>query len=59
MISNRYLEHHNEKEQANIDIQRMEAAKAFWNTHDFDPINAEYFDKQKEGEFIKKRDEEA
>ena len=55
VISNRYLEHHEEKEKANNDIMRLEAAKAYWNTHDFDAVNGEYFDKEKEEEFVKTR----
>ena len=59
MVTNRYLEYHDEKEQANNDIQRLEAAQAFWNTHDFDPLNAQYFDKEKEVDFCSTRAEKA
>ena len=59
VINNRYLEHHDEKEKANIDIQRLEAAKAFWETHDYDLVNARYFDKDKEDQFVKTRAEQA
>lgn len=48
VITNRYVEHHEDKEKANLDIQRLEAAKAFWETHDYDLVNAQYFDKEKE-----------
>ena len=59
VITNRYVEQHEEKEKANIDIQRLEAAKAYWETHDYDLVNASYFDKDKEDEFTKSRAEKA
>ena len=59
IISNKYLEHHDKKVIADEKIQKAEAADKYWKTHDFDLINGQYFDADKEAEFCKKRDEEA
>lgn len=59
IVTNRYLELHDLKEQTNVDIQRAEAALAFWKTHDYDHVTGKYYDAKKEGEFIVKRAEEA
>ena len=59
IVSNRYLQHHNEKIQANDDIMRAEAASKYWGTHNYDPLLAKYFDNKKEEEFLKARDAEA
>ena len=48
IISNRYMEQHDEKEQANHDIAKAEAAREFWKRNDFDPVRVQYFDDQKE-----------
>ena len=53
------MEQHDEKEQANHDISKAEAAKEFWKRNDFDPIRVQYFDDQKEQTFRKDRDEKA
>lgn len=47
------------KEKTNDDVQRAEAAQAFWKTHDYDHITGKYYDKKKEQEFLKKREDEA
>ena len=44
IISNRYLELHDEKIDVDKDIERLNAAKKYWKTHNFDPINVEYYD---------------
>lgn len=59
VVTNRYLEHHDEKMDANVDIMRTEAAKQYWQTHEYDPIAITYFDKQKEEAFNKEREEKA
>ena len=38
IISNRYMEHHDEKEQVNLDIARMEAANEYWKRNDYDMV---------------------
>ena len=48
IISNRYLELHDEKMQVDQEVQRLDAAKKYWKTHDFDPVNGEYYDPDKE-----------
>lgn len=48
VVTNRYLEHHDEKVQANEEIMRAEAAKMFWKDRDFDPIAIQYVDREKE-----------
>ena len=48
VISNRYLEHHEDKMQVNHEINKAEAAKAFWKTREFDPVSVSYVDGDKE-----------
>lgn len=48
MVTNRYLEYHDEKVQVNEDMLRAEAAKTYWKTREFDPIAITYVDQQKE-----------
>ena len=55
VISNRYLEHHDEKTKLNDDILRTEAAKMYWNQRDFDPIVGSYVDEDKEKQFVADR----
>lgn len=58
IITNRYLEFHNEKEEVDKEIERMNAAKKYWKTHDFNPVNIELYDPDKEKEFLETRNEE-
>jgi len=44
VVTNRYLEYHDEKMQVNDDILRTEAAKTFWKTREYDPIAVTYVD---------------
>jgi len=39
-------------------VNRAEAAKKYWKTHDFDVINCKFYDEQKETEFKQKRQED-
>lgn len=59
IVSNRYLQHHNEKVETNDEIQRAEAAKRYWETHNYDHVRGEFFDKDVEKEFVHKRAEQA
>jgi hypothetical protein len=51
VVTNRYLEHHDDKLQANEDILRVEAAKIYWKTREYDPIAIKYVDGSKEQMF--------
>ena len=53
------MEHHDQKLLADDQILKAEAAQRYWKTHDFDPVNCNYYDNDKEQVFVKKRDEEA
>jgi len=59
VVTNRYLEHHDDKLQVNNDIQRLEAAKAFWEKNNFNVVNACLFDPEKEEKFVAERTEKA
>ena len=38
IVSNKYLEHHDTKVRTDEEVQKAEAAKKYWNTHNFDPL---------------------
>ena len=59
VVTNRYLEHHDEKMQVNEDILRNEAAKTYWRTREFDPVVGSYVDSEKEEQFLAERAEKA
>lgn len=59
IVTNRYLELNELKEKTNEDIQRAEAAIAFWKTHDYDHLTGKYYDERKEKEFTKEREAQA
>ena len=59
IINNKYLELHDEKNQIDKEVERLNAAKKYWQTHDFDAVNGEYYDKDKEGKYCVDRDEQA
>ena len=52
IITNRYLELHDEKTQVDSEVQRLDAAKKYWKSNDFDPVNGSYYDPDKEKEFV-------
>ena len=58
IVSNKYLEHHDNKVVADEQILRAEAAQKYWKTHDFDPVNCKYYDEDKEQKFVQEREEE-
>lgn len=58
-MNNRYVEFHDEKESANQEISKAEAAKEFWRTRDYDPIRGQYYDTEKETTFCNTREEQA
>jgi len=59
IVTNQYLEHHDSKLVADEKVLRAEAAKKYWKTHDFDALNCQYYDSEKEKQFLEKRTEEA
>lgn len=59
VITNRYLEHNDSKEKTNKDIALQEASKKYWAFRDFDPVQGQFYDEKKEGDFKKDRDEKA
>lgn len=48
IITNRYVDLHDHKERVDQEVERVEAAKKYWETHDFNPININYYDPDKE-----------
>ena len=56
VVNNRYLEHHEDKMQLNEEIMRAEAAKTYWKTRDFDPIQVKLVDEEKEKKFLEDRE---
>lgn len=58
IITNRYLELNDEKVVVDKEIERLNAAKKYWKTHDFDPVNIQYFDPEKEDKFVADRTQE-
>jgi len=59
IVSNKYLELHDQKLAADEEILKAEAALGYWKTHDFDPINCTYYDQAKEEGYLGARDDEA
>ena len=55
IVSNKYLELHDQKVAADEEILKAEAALRYWKTHDFDPVNCTYYDRAKEGEYLEAR----
>ena len=58
-MTNRYLEHHDEKMNVNDEVLRTEAAKAFWKTREYDPIAVRLVDEEKEKKFAEEREAKA
>jgi len=48
IVSNKYLEHNDEKVVADEKILRAEAAQKFWKTHDYDIVTAKFYEDEKE-----------
>ena len=59
IISNKYLEHHDQKLTADEQICKAEAAQRYWKTHNFDPVNCNFYNEEKEQDFVKQREEQA
>lgn len=59
VVTNRYLEHNDEKAKTNLEIQKNEAAQAYWKTHNYDLMEGKFCDDDKEKKFREDRDAEA
>ena len=59
ILSNHYLEHHDQKVVADDQILKAEASLKYWKTHDFDPVMCTFYDQEKEKEYVAKRNDEA
>jgi hypothetical protein len=55
VITNKYKNFHEEKVKADFEIARLNAAKNYWKTHDYDHIQGKYIDDKKEKEYLSKR----
>ena len=51
VVTNRYLEHHDQKMEVNDQVNRAEAAKTYWKTREYDPISVTYVDPEAEKRF--------
>lgn len=51
VVTNRYLEHHENKDKANKEIALQEAAKKYWAFREFDPVQGQFYDENKEETF--------
>ena len=58
LLSNKYKERHEEKVVLNNEIQKLNAAKKYWERNKYNPILVKYNDNDKEGEYQKKKNEE-
>jgi hypothetical protein len=57
VITNRYLEHNDSKEKTNKEIALQEASKKYWAFREFDPVQGQFYDEEKEKTFQSKRDD--
>lgn len=53
VVSNVYLDKHEEKTKAENQEAKFNATKAFWKTHVYDPIEVKYYDPDKESDYQK------
>jgi uncharacterized membrane protein YgcG len=51
ILSNRYVERHDDKVQLEREIQRRTAAAKYWETHDYEPLLGHYLDPTKEEQY--------
>ena len=52
IITNRYLELHDEKSNTDKMIEKCELAEKYWKTHVYDPVSGQYYDPKKEEQFL-------
>ena len=55
ILSGRYLNNHNLRKSKDVRASKNRAAKLFWQTHDFNPVNCTFYDREKEDAFVKVR----
>jgi hypothetical protein len=53
IITNRYLELHEDKINTDKMIEKYELADKYWKTHVYDPVAGQYYDPKIETEFLK------
>jgi len=51
ILSNRYVEKHDDKVKLEREIQRRTAAAKYWETHDYEPILGQYLEPDKEAAY--------
>ena len=59
IISGKYLSNHEERVKLDLEYAKLEAAKKYWETHDYDPIKVTYIDPEKETQFVQENEEMA
>ena len=52
IITNRYLELNEEKQNTDKLIEKYELAEKYWKTHVYDPVSGQYYDPKQEEDFI-------
>lgn len=57
IINNQYWKQNSEKSKKDWDLKKAELEKKYTNTHDFDPICCNYYDNEKEKQFLVKQEE--
>ena len=58
IISTRYKHFNNEKNEVDREVKKIKTAQIFYKKNDYNPIKGEFYNKEKEEEFQKKRLEE-
>lgn len=58
IVSNKYLQNHDEKARTDLNFYKQQAAEEYWKTHDYDIFTCQYIDPSKEQETTKKQLEE-
>lgn len=56
IVSNHYYKNHDDRKMEEYEQTRDHVVTRYWETHDFDPIKVEYYDKNKEETFLQQRD---
>ncbi len=52
IITNRYLELHEDKSNTDKLIEKYELAEKYWKSHVYDPVSGQCYDPNKEAEFL-------
>jgi hypothetical protein len=52
IINNRYLELHEDKSHTDKLIEKYELAEKYWTSHVYDPVSGQYYDPNKEDNFL-------